>query len=169
MPTDGIARYDRLSGKELVLTLESLDRSVFPLNYETLLREIESRGPSAAMDVGEREVATFGSLPVLERGVILRACMFKIFVLLLQYSVVGGIAVGIVRALAVAILESSGAVWSVRTIKGIESIALIGLTVASYWAFLKWMLHAKVGHFTFALLRDVGESPNSRLERSHDE
>jgi hypothetical protein len=75
MPVDGLAKYDKASGHDLVLVLETMDRSVFPLNYETLLREIEVRGPTAAPDVGEREVATFDSLPVLERRIVLRACM----------------------------------------------------------------------------------------------
>jgi hypothetical protein len=38
MPTDGLTRYDKLSGAQLVVELQTMDRSRFPRIYGTLYR-----------------------------------------------------------------------------------------------------------------------------------
>lgn len=178
MATDGLTRYDKLSGKELVVELESMDRSRFPRNYQTLLREIEARGPVAVPQLHEHEVERYDALPGSERRHFLNACIKRIGILLLQYQVLGGIAASIVgQVMEEVVFRASGNRYPALG-RNATWMALLFLSIASYWAFLKWMLKERVADMEVAILRrkvmpptieaspPASESPNKHMQRT---
>jgi hypothetical protein len=180
MPTDGLARYDKLSGPEIVVELQSLDRNRFPENYETLLREISARGPVSAPLLVEHEVERYDALPQQERRRFLIGCLKRIGILLIQYQIFGGIAATFVSALlAIAAKEALGADY--ESVEGGLTLGILFLlSIASYWAFLRWMLLDRVANMEVAIIRPkilmnseesggaTVVSPNQSLARSRD-
>jgi hypothetical protein len=75
MPTDGLARYDHLSGTELLRELESMDSRRFPRNYETLRQDISARGPIKAPTLVEHLVERYEALSYEERRRFRWACI----------------------------------------------------------------------------------------------
>lgn len=178
MPTDGLTRYDKLSGKELVVELESMDRSRFPRNYQTLLREIEARGPLAAPQLHEHEVERYDGLSAAERRQFLNACIKRIGILLLQYQLLGGIVASVLgQVVEEVVFRISGTRYPTLGGNATWTILLF-LTVASYWAFLRWMLKERVADMEVAILRrkavsptieaptPAPESPNKHMQRA---
>jgi hypothetical protein len=153
MPTDGLTRYDKLSGKELVVELETMDRSRFPRNYRTLLGEIEARGPVVVAQLHEHEVERYDALSRPERRQFLNACVKRIGILLLQYQVLGGIVASILgQVVGEIVFRISGTRYPSIGSNATLTILLF-LSVASYWAFLRWMFKERVADMEVAILR----------------
>ena len=159
MPTDGLTRYDKLSGAQIVVELRTMDRGRFPKNYETLLLEIAHRGPVSSPQLVEHEVERYDALPHQERKQFLAACLKRIGILLLQYQVLGGFAAAIAGDVVAEIARRSmGANYaSVRA--NVTLVILVLLSVASYWAFLRWMLRERVSDMEVAIIRPRKLSP----------
>lgn len=153
MPTDGLTRYDKLSGKEIVVELESMDRSRFPQNFQTLLREIAARGPVAAPQLHEHHVERYDALAGAERRQFLNACIRRIGILLLQYQVLGGFVASILGQVVEEIAFRVTGIRYPSLGSNATLTILLFLSVASYWAFLRWMLRERVADMEVAILR----------------
>jgi len=154
MPTDGLTRYDKLSGRELVVELRTMDRNRFPKNYETLLSEIEARGPVVGPQLEHYDVERYESLSSVERRRFRAACTKRALVLLLQYNTLGGLGAAIAVGVVAEIIERSFDVQLAEFRKNAILITQGMLLVASYWAFLRWILKEKVSGMSVAILRE---------------
>ena len=168
MAVDGEARYEGLSGADLLGAFESIERQRFPLNYASLRREIAARGPLAIQCASARHFARFENMPEVGRRALVKVCMRRALVLLLQYNLLMGFLVGFGLSFRGSIFKRAGVPDADTIAKGLIAISSLALLVASYWAFLKWLLLARVGPFTFALLRESTETPNNRVERTRE-
>jgi hypothetical protein len=161
MPTDGLTRYDKLSGADLVVELQGIDQSRFPRNYQTLLREIASRGPVATPQLLEHDVERYDALSHSERRQFLGACVRRIGILLLQYQVLGGFAASVLGHIAEALVEKVSGSLHPKVHTNVTLIILLFLSIASYWAFLRWMLQERVADMEVAIIRRKQSTPIS--------
>jgi hypothetical protein len=178
MPTDGLTRYDHLSGKDLLLELESMDRRRFPKNYESLRQEISSRGPVGMPVLGEHQVERYEALSHEERARFRWACVRRIGILLLQYQIFGGFVAAILGEVVSRVADAVTGSDHPSLAKNLAFALLFLLTIASYWSFLRWMLREEVSDMRVAIIRPrslqaveadgapAAVSPNNQMRQS---